>query len=61
MDMNVEELMSHRKARRLIKNDLNFVIQNMTVVRTRITNRISMLYFKLVCTVILISICHILN
>jgi hypothetical protein len=27
-DMNTKELMSHRKALRLIKNDLNFTIQN---------------------------------
>jgi hypothetical protein len=47
VDMNVEELMSYRKALRLIKNDLNFTTQNMAVVRTRITS--------------IISICYILN
>jgi hypothetical protein len=31
--MNVEELVSHRKALRLIKNDLNFATQNTTEVQ----------------------------
>jgi hypothetical protein len=41
VDMDVEELMSHREALRLIKNDLNFVTLNAAEVRTRMTSRIS--------------------
>jgi hypothetical protein len=33
MDMDVEELMIHREALRLIKNDLNFVTQNVAEVQ----------------------------
>jgi hypothetical protein len=49
-DMDTKELVTHREALRLIKNDLNFTTQNIYV-----------LYFKLVCIVILISMCHNLN
>jgi hypothetical protein len=33
MDMDVEELTIHREAMRLIKNDLNFVTQNVAEVQ----------------------------
>jgi hypothetical protein len=33
MDMDVEELMIHREALRLIKNDLNFLTQNVAEVQ----------------------------
>jgi hypothetical protein len=61
-DMEAAELASHREALRLIKKDLNFATQNAAEVRDKdIEYNIYVLYFKLVCIVILISMCHILN
>jgi hypothetical protein len=61
-DMNVEELMSHREALKLIKNDLNFATQNAAGVHDEDDElNIYVLYFKLVYIVILISMWHILN
>jgi hypothetical protein len=59
---DVEELASHREALRLIKKDLNFATQNATEVQDKDDKwNIYVLYFKLVCIIILISICCILN
>jgi hypothetical protein len=44
VDMDVEELVSHRDALRLIKKDLNFITKNAMEVKTRMTSRISMCY-----------------
>jgi hypothetical protein len=61
-DMDAEELVSHREALRLIKNDLNFATQNATEVQDEDDElNIYILYFKLVYIIILISIYHILN
>jgi hypothetical protein len=61
-DMDAEELVNHREALRLIKKDLNFANQNTPEVQDEDDEyNIYVLYFKLVCIVILISICHILN
>jgi hypothetical protein len=61
-DMEAAELASHREAMRLIKKDLNFVTQNAAEVQDKdIKYNIYVLYFKLVCIVILISMSHILN
>jgi hypothetical protein len=60
--MDAEELMTRREALRLIKNDLNFATQNMTEVQDEDEQyNIYVLYFKLVCIIILISMCYILN
>jgi hypothetical protein len=61
-NMYIKELMSHRKALRLIKKDLNFAIQNAAEIQDEDDKQnIYVLYFKLVCIIILISMCHILN
>jgi hypothetical protein len=57
VDMYVEELMSHREALRLIKK-ISTLSPKM---RRRSRTRMYVLYFKLVCIIILISVCHILN
>jgi hypothetical protein len=60
--MDAEELMTRREALRLIENDLNFATQNMTEVQDEDEQyNIYVLYFKLVCIIILISMCYILN
>jgi hypothetical protein len=60
--MDAEELVNHRKALRLIKKDLNFTTQNTTEVQNEDDEyNTYVLYFKLVCIIILISMCHILN
>jgi hypothetical protein len=62
VDMNAEELMSHREPLRLIKNDLNFVTQNTAEVHDEDNEwNIYVLYFKLVCIMILVSMQRILN
>jgi hypothetical protein len=60
--MDAEELMTRREALRLIENDLNFATQNTTDVQDEDEQyNIYVLYFKLVCIIILISMCYILN
>jgi hypothetical protein len=60
--MDAEELMTRREAVRLIENDFNFTTQNMTEVQDEDEQyNIYVLYFKLVCIIILISMCYILN
>jgi hypothetical protein len=61
-DMDVEELVTHREVLRLIKKDLNFATQNTAEVQDEDDEyNIYVLYFKLVCIIILISMYHILN
>jgi hypothetical protein len=60
--MNAEELVTHWKVLRLIKKDLNFATQNAAKVQDEDDEyNIYVLHFKLVCIIILISMCHILN
>jgi hypothetical protein len=60
--MDAEELTTHREALRLIKKYLNFATQNTAEVQDEDDEyNIYVLYFKLVCIIILISMCHILN
>jgi hypothetical protein len=60
--MDAEELVNHRKALRLIKKDLNFTTQNTMEVQNEDDEyNTYVLYFKLVCIIIIISTCHILN
>jgi hypothetical protein len=60
--MNAEELMSHREPLRLIKKDLNFITQNTAELHDEDDEwNIYVLYFKLVCIMILISMQRILN
>jgi hypothetical protein len=60
--MDVEELTTHQEALRLIKKYLNFATQNTAEVQDEDDEyNIYVLYFKLVCIIILISMCHILN
>jgi hypothetical protein len=55
VDMDAEELTSHREALRLIKKDLNFATQNVAEVQDEDDEQnIYVLYFKLVCIIILI-------
>jgi hypothetical protein len=52
-NMYIKELMSHRKAIRLIKKDLNFAIQNTAEIQDEDDkHNIYVLYFKLVCIII---------
>jgi hypothetical protein len=54
--------MSHRESLRLIKKDLNFITQNTAEVHDEDDEwNIYVLYFKLVCIMILISMQRILN
>jgi hypothetical protein len=60
--MDAEELTTHRETLRLIKKYLNFATQNTAEVQDEDDEyNIYVLYFKLVCIIILISMCHILN
>ncbi len=55
--MDAEELVTHREVLRLIKKDLNFATQNTAEVQDEDDEyNIYVLYFKLVCIIILISI-----
>jgi hypothetical protein len=59
VNMDVEELMSHQETPRLIETDLHFATRNAAEVQDEYNFYV--LYFKLVCIVILVSMCYNFN